>query len=52
MSKPTRKRRPEIMKPGLKLLTPIELRSVAAHNKANALRWKHLFSLNAWRPTR
>jgi hypothetical protein len=50
MSKRTRKRRPEILKPGLKMLTPIELRTVAAHNHANALRWKHLFSLNVWKP--
>ena len=40
------------MKPGLKMLTPIELRTVAAHNKANAERWKHLFSLNVWKPAR
>jgi len=47
---PKQKRRPEIMKPGLKMLTPIELRTVAAHNHANAERWKHLFSLNKWKP--
>ena len=45
-----RKRRPERLKPGLKQQTPIELRRVAAHNHANAVRWKHLFSLNVWKP--
>ena len=50
MRRSKQKRRPEILKPGLKMLTPIELRTVASHNRANALRWKHLFSLNAWKP--
>jgi hypothetical protein len=49
---PKQKRRPEILKPGLKMLTPIELRTVASHNRANAERWKHLFSLNKWKPSR
>ena len=47
-----RKRRPEIMKPGLKMQTPIELRTTNARLAADVKRWKHLFSLNAWRPSR
>ena len=44
-------------KPGARVqpkagLTPTEQRNVAAHIKDNAERWKHLFSLNAWRPSR
>ena len=52
MTRPTRKRRPELSRPGLKALTPAERRIVAAHHKANAKRWEHLFSLNAWKPAK
>ena len=39
-------------RPGLKMQTPIELRTVASHNRANAERWAWLFhpSRNKWRP--
>jgi hypothetical protein len=50
MSKP-KKRRPEIMKPGLKQLTPIEKRVVERATLADKLRWEHLFSMNAYKPT-
>lgn len=50
MSKP-KKRRPEIMKPGLKQLTPYERRLAERANKADKLRWEHLFSMNAYKPS-
>jgi len=52
MRKPTRKHRPELLRPGLKALTPYEQRTVSAHHKANAKRWEYLFSLNLWKPAR
>jgi hypothetical protein len=36
------------MRPGLKQLTPIEKKEIAAASLANKLRWEHLFSLNKW----
>ena len=45
------KRRPEIMKPGLKLLTPLEKTKVSETHKADLERWKALFhsDRNKWR---
>jgi hypothetical protein len=44
--KKKQKRRPEIMKPGLKQLTPTERRVVKETMAAIRERWKVLFSLN------
>ena len=44
------KRRPEIMTPGLKMLTPLEQKTVIRHIADNKQRWEHLFSLNKWKP--
>lgn len=37
-------------RPGLKKQTPIELRTTDARLAADVKRWKHLFSLNVWKP--
>ena len=37
-------------KPGLKLQTPIEARKTDLRTISDRERWKHLFSLNAWKP--
>jgi hypothetical protein len=47
MRKP-QKRRPEIMRPGLKQQTPLEKKQTAVYSLSNKLRWEHLFSLNKW----
>jgi len=52
MTRPTRKRRPEILRPGLKALTPYEQRTVADRLVEHRKRWEHLFSLNAWKPAK
>jgi hypothetical protein len=52
MPKPKRKRRPELSRPGLKALTPYEQRTVADRLADHKKRWEHLFSLNAWKPSR
>jgi hypothetical protein len=50
--KPTRKRRPEILKPGLKQLTPAEQRIVAERLADHKKRWEYLFSINLWKPAK
>ena len=52
MSKPSRKRRPEILNPGLKQLTPHEKRKAEQINKADRDRWKELLAKpwNKWEP--
>ena len=52
MPKPTRRRRPERSRPGLKQLTPAERRIVAERLADHRKRWEHLFSLNLWKPSR
>lgn len=52
MSKKPQKRRPEIMYPGRKLLTPLEKRDVEKHIADNQERWKYLLSLNKWEPAK
>jgi hypothetical protein len=52
MSKPTRKRRPEILKPGLKQLTPEERKVVAERIADHKKRWEYLFSINLWKPAK
>lgn len=47
----SQKRRPEIMRPGLKQLTPVEKRVVERATLADKLRWKQLFSMNAYKPS-
>jgi hypothetical protein len=53
MPKPTRKRRPELSRPGLKALTPYEQRLAQQVNKADRDRWAELLSppWNKWQPT-
>ena len=48
-----KKRRPEIMKPGLKQLTPYEKRLATQVNKADRDRWAELMAQpwNKWKPT-
>ena len=45
-----RKRRPEIMKPSLKLLTPHEQKIVASVGEQVMLMWKSLYAKNKWTP--
>jgi hypothetical protein len=53
MSKKPQKRRPEIMKPGLKQQTPLEQQTTAIYIANNKKRWEYLFSLNnRWKPTK
>jgi hypothetical protein len=49
-----KKRRPEIMNPGLKQLTPYEKRLAERVNKADRDRWKELMSKpwNKWQPVK
>ena len=47
-----KKRRPEIMRPGLKLQTPIERKATASQLAEHRKRWEYLFSLNVFKPTR
>ena len=44
------KRRPEIMKPGLKMLTPHEKKVVERMTSADRQRWENLFARNKWKP--
>lgn len=46
-----KKRRPEIMRPGLKLLTPAEKRIVEERLAEHRKLWEYLFSLNVWKPS-
>jgi hypothetical protein len=46
----SQKRRPERLKPSLKLLTPHEQKIVKNVGQQVADMWKHLFSLNKWTP--
>lgn len=50
MSKP-QKRRPEIMHPGRKLLTPLEKKAIALARSEDLKRWNFLLSLNKYKPT-
>jgi hypothetical protein len=54
MSKKPKKRRPEIMNPGLKQLTPYEKRLAERVNKADRDRWKELMAKpwNKWQPVK
>jgi len=45
---PKQKRRPEILKPGLKMLTPSERKRVEEIVAADRHRWQALFGINAW----
>ena len=45
-------RRPEIMKPGLKQLTPAEKKMVERMNGENRVRWHNLLLLNKWKPSK
>jgi hypothetical protein len=45
-----KKRRPEILKPSLKLLTPHEQKVVANHGKEVLEMWKSLYAKNKWKP--
>jgi len=47
-----KKRRPEIMKPGLKMLTPIERKVVEERLADHRKRWEYLFSINLWKPSK
>ena len=47
-----KKRRPEIMRPGLKQQTPVEKKATAAQLAEHRKRWEYLFSLNVFKPTR
>ncbi len=46
----SQKRRPEILKPGLKLLTPHEQKIVANVGEQVMLMWKSLYAKNKWKP--
>ena len=47
-----RKRRPEILQPGLKQLTPNEQRMVERMTGENRVRWHNLLLLNKWKPSK
>lgn len=47
-----KKRRPEILQPGLKQLTPLEKKMVERMNGENRLRWHNLLLLNKWKPSK
>jgi hypothetical protein len=47
-----KKRRPEIMKPGLKELTPHERKVIASFQKWNKERWAKIMERNKWRPAK
>ncbi len=51
MNKKPKKRRPEIMHPGLKLLTPVEKRIVEERLAEHRKRWEYLFNINVWKPS-
>ncbi len=46
------KRRPERLRPGLKLQTPVETQATAAQLAEHRKRWEYLFSLNVFKPSR
>jgi hypothetical protein len=48
----SKKRRPELSRPGLKQLTPIERKVVEARLADHNKRWEYLFSLNVWKPSK
>ncbi len=48
--KPKRKRRPEIMKPSLKQLTPLEVKSVRKSMAEAKAMWASLLERNQWKP--
>lgn len=50
--KPKKKRRPEIMKPGKKQLTPMEALVVKLMLKDMKERWADLLARNKWRATK
>jgi hypothetical protein len=54
MIKKPQKRRPEIMRPGLKQLTPYEKRIAQQVNKADRDRWNELMAKpwNKWEPVK
>jgi hypothetical protein len=45
-----KKRRPEILKPSLKLLTPIERKTMANEQVRVQEMWKSLYARNKWKP--
>ena len=45
-----KKRRPEIMTPGLKQLTPIEKKMVEREGMRVMEMWRDLYSRNRWKP--
>jgi len=45
-----KKRRPEILKPSLKLLTPIERKMVVTEQERIREMWKSLYAKNKWTP--
>jgi hypothetical protein len=47
-----KKRRPEIMRPGLKQQTPVETKATADRLADHRKRWEYLFSLNVWKPSK
>jgi hypothetical protein len=49
---PKKKRRPEILNPGLKQLTPIERKVVEERLADHKKRWEYLFSINVWKPSK
>lgn len=52
MSNPAKKkRRPEIMTPGLKQLTPYEKKIVMNHGIKVLEMWKELYARNKWKPS-
>jgi len=46
----SQKRRPERLKPSLKLLTPHEQKIVASVGEQVMLMWKSLYARNKWKP--
>jgi hypothetical protein len=52
VSKKPQKRRPEIMHPGLKQLTPYEKQVVMTHGIKILEMWKELYSRNKWKPAK
>jgi hypothetical protein len=46
---PKQKRRPERLRPGLKLQTPVETKETAAQLAEHRKRWQYLFSLNVFK---
>ena len=46
----SQKRRPERLKPSLKLLTPVERKIMTKEQDRISEMWKSLYSRNKWRP--